>query len=81
MSGVPMIINGLSSQATSLRMCGAMLLITLNIDVVDRAQKQLLWEGIAIGRITQKMYENLEPTIDAVVKEVFLKFPKQPPQT
>jgi hypothetical protein len=54
---------------------------TLNIDVVDRAQKKLLWEGIAIGRITQRMYENLEPTIDAVVKDVFLKFPTQPPQT
>ena len=53
---------------------------TLNIDVVDRSQKKLLWEGIAIGRITQKMYENLEPTIDAVVKEVFTRFPKQPPQ-
>jgi hypothetical protein len=53
---------------------------TLNIDVVDRAQKKLLWEGIAVGRITQKMYENLEPTIDAVVKDVFAKFPKQPPE-
>lgn len=57
---------------------------TLNIDIVERAQKRLLWEGIAIGRITQRMYENLEPTIDAVVKEVFAKFPKPPlqmPQT
>lgn len=52
---------------------------TLNIDVVDRAQHRLLWEGIAVGRISEKTQKNLQPTIDAVVKQVFERFPGQPP--
>lgn len=52
---------------------------TLNVDVVDRAKHQLLWEGIAVGRITEKTQNNLQATIDAVVKQVFERFPRQGP--
>ncbi len=52
---------------------------TLNVDVVERAQHRLLWEGIAVGRINEKTQNNLQPTIDAVVKQVFEHFPRQPP--
>lgn len=51
---------------------------TLNLDVVDRAQSKLLWEGIAIGRISDKSREDPQTAIDAVVKQVFERFPKQP---
>lgn len=27
---------------------------TLNIDIIDAARKQLIWEGVAIGRVTPK---------------------------
>jgi Domain of unknown function (DUF4136) len=53
---------------------------TLNIDVIDRAASKLLWEGIAIGRINSKARDNPQPAIDAVVKQVFERFPTQPPQ-
>lgn len=52
---------------------------TLNIDVVDRAEHRLLWEGIAVGRISERTQKNLQATIDAVVKQVFERFPRQPP--
>lgn len=51
---------------------------TLNVDIVERATSKLLWEGIAVGRVTEKARENLQPTVDAVVKQVFERFPKQP---
>jgi hypothetical protein len=50
---------------------------TLNIDVVDPASRSLLWEGIAVGSVSQRMYENLETTIDTVVAKLFERFPKQ----
>ena len=52
---------------------------TLNIDVVDRATSKLVWEGIAVGRISSKARDNPEPAINAVVKQVFEKYPTQPP--
>ncbi len=48
---------------------------TLNIDVVEAADHKLIWEGIAVGRISERAQNNLQPTIDAVVKQVFLQFP------
>jgi Domain of unknown function (DUF4136) len=52
---------------------------TLNIDVVEAADHKLLWEGIAVGRISERAQNNLQPTIDAVVKQVFQRFPVPPP--
>ena len=49
---------------------------TLNVDVVDREQKKLLWEGVAIGRINEKARDNPQAAIEAVVAQVFEKFPK-----
>jgi hypothetical protein len=51
---------------------------TLNIDVVEAAEHKLLWEGIAVGRISERTQNNLQPTVDAVVKQVFERFPAQP---
>jgi hypothetical protein len=48
---------------------------TANIDVVDAARKQLVWEGIAEARLTDKMLKNPGPAIDGVVAEMFLKYP------
>jgi hypothetical protein len=47
----------------------------LNIDVVEAAEHKLLWEGIAVGRISERTQNNLQPTVDAVVKQVFGRFP------
>jgi hypothetical protein len=48
---------------------------TANIDIVDWRQKQLVWEGVIEGRLTDKMMENPQPAIDAAVTEMFTKFP------
>jgi hypothetical protein len=48
---------------------------TLGIDVVDAARRQLVWEGFAIGRITQQTTDNLGPALDAAVTDIFRDFP------
>ncbi|MFC4313680.1 DUF4136 domain-containing protein [Steroidobacter flavus] len=52
---------------------------TLNIDVVDTASKKLVWEGIAVGRIHEKSRDEPQAAISEVVRQIFEKFPKQPP--
>jgi hypothetical protein len=49
---------------------------TLNIDVIDRSSKKLLWEGIAVGKLTKKTMDNLEAKINEAVALIFEKFPK-----
>jgi hypothetical protein len=48
---------------------------TANIDVVDAAKKQLVWEGIAEGKITDKMMQNPQATIDTVIADMFANYP------
>jgi len=48
---------------------------TLNIDLVDRARKQLVWEGVAVGRVTEQKLRNPQPEIDAAVAAIFARFP------
>jgi len=48
---------------------------TANIDVVDAAKKQLVWEGIAEGKITDTMMKNPQATIDTVIADMFANYP------
>ena len=48
---------------------------TLTIDLVDASKKQLIWQGTAQGRVDKKAIENPGPAIDAVVGEIFARFP------
>ena len=48
---------------------------TANIDVVDARRKQLIWEGVAEGRLTQQAMENPETGISGVVTELFRRYP------
>jgi hypothetical protein len=48
---------------------------TLSIDVVDTKQNQLVWQGIAEGRINKKAIENPGPVVEQTVSEVFTGFP------
>jgi len=48
---------------------------TANIDVVDAAKKQLVWEGVAEGKITDTMMKNPQATIDTVIADMFLNYP------
>jgi len=51
---------------------------TLGIDVVDAARRQLVWEGFALGQVTQRTTDNLGPVLDAAVVDIFGSFPLQP---
>lgn len=51
---------------------------TVNIDVVDAERKMLLWEGRAEGKLTKKAMENPRAAIDAVVTELFARYPTAP---
>ncbi|MFZ4538185.1 DUF4136 domain-containing protein [Propionivibrio sp.] len=48
---------------------------TLNIDVVDAARKQLVWEGIVTGSVTQKDLDNVQAAIDNAVAAAFARYP------
>ena len=51
---------------------------TVNIDVVDAERKVLVWEGLVEGRLTKKALENPRAAIDAVVTELFARYPTAP---
>lgn len=51
---------------------------TLNIDVVDAKRQQLIWEGVAVGRVTDKTYRDREAAIDRAVTEIFKAYPVPP---
>jgi len=48
---------------------------TLNIDVVDISKKQMIWEGVAVGSVSEKNADDLQPAIQRVVAKVFEKYP------
>jgi hypothetical protein len=51
---------------------------TINVDIVDAAKKQLIWEGISEGRVTQEALANPKVTVNAVVTELMRKYPGKP---
>ena len=54
---------------------------TLNIDVVDAARKQLVWEGVVTDRVTQEDLQNLPAAINTAVTAAFAKYPIAPIKT
>ena len=48
---------------------------TLNIDVVDVARKQLVWEGVVTDSVTQQTLDNVQAAIDTAVAAAFAKYP------
>jgi len=48
---------------------------TFNIDIIDRRRRQLVWEAVGIGRITDKERQNLEETVKNGVPLYFLNYP------
>jgi hypothetical protein len=48
---------------------------TVNIDLIDARNDQLVWEGAVVGKITKEVRENLEATVNAVATEVFAVYP------
>lgn len=48
---------------------------TLNIDVVDAARKQMIWEGVVTNSVTKKDLDNVQAAIDRAVAAAFAKYP------
>ena len=49
---------------------------TVNVDMVDRAQKRMVWEGVAVGRIDdKKTADEKRANINAGIQEMFSAYP------
>ena len=47
---------------------------TLNIDLIDSASATLIWEGVTVGRITDKVRENLEEAVNSAIPEIMASY-------
>jgi len=48
---------------------------TFNIDLIDARKKQLIWEAVGIGRVTEKKLQNLEQSVREGVPKFFADYP------
>lgn len=49
---------------------------TINVDMVDRVQKRMVWEGVAVGRVNEKnTNEQTRANIHSGIKEMFAGYP------
>lgn len=51
---------------------------TINVDIVDAEKKQLVWEGVSEGRVTDEAMGNPKVTINAVVTDLMRQYPGRP---
>lgn len=49
---------------------------TINVDLVDVSRNQLVWEGAAIGRVTDRSRRELEQTVSSAIADIFARFPR-----
>jgi hypothetical protein len=48
---------------------------TCNIDVVDARRRQVVWEGLAEGKLTEKVMKDPRGAVNRVVTEMFRQYP------
>jgi len=48
---------------------------TIDVDIIDASQNQLVWEGAAAGRVTDSTRDNLKETVDRAISDIFVQFP------
>jgi hypothetical protein len=51
---------------------------TANIDIVDARRKQMIWEGVAQGRLRDEDMNNPRESISRFVTQLFARFPGRP---
>jgi len=51
---------------------------TVVIDVVDASRRQLVWEGAATSRVTQRTLDGIGPILDSAVVDILRDFPLPP---
>jgi hypothetical protein len=52
---------------------------TLSIDVVDNDRDELVWEGVAVGRIREEALQTLEAAVNEVVPSIMADHPYRIP--
>jgi len=48
---------------------------TYNIDIIDARKKELVWEAVGVGRVTEKKLKNLEQNVKEGVPKFFAHYP------
>ena len=49
---------------------------TINVDLVDRAEKRMVWEGIAVGRVNEKASnDETRASIYTAIQDMFAAYP------
>ncbi len=48
---------------------------TLNIDIVDRVRKQSVWEGVALGEVSEAKLRTPEVSLPPLVERIFAHYP------
>jgi hypothetical protein len=48
---------------------------TIDVDIIDPSRNQLVWEGAAAGRVTDKTRNNMQATIESAITDIFARFP------
>lgn len=51
---------------------------TLSVDLVDAKKKQLVWQGVAEGEVSDEAMKNPGPALDSTVTKIFSNFPNAP---
>jgi hypothetical protein len=51
---------------------------TLSIDLVDARRKQLVWQGVAEGEVSDEALKDPGPAVEKVVTRMFSNFPNAP---
>jgi hypothetical protein len=51
---------------------------TINLDIVDAAKKQLIWEGVSEGVVNEESLANPKVKVNAVVTELMRRYPGKP---
>jgi hypothetical protein len=51
---------------------------TINIDIVDAEKKQLVWEAVSEGRVSDEAMANPKVTVNGVVTELMRQYPGRP---
>lgn len=48
---------------------------TMNVDIIDRSQNRLIWEGIAVGRVGNRAPAERNARINGAIAEIFARYP------
>ena len=53
---------------------------TANVDIVDVGSNQLIWEGVAVGRLGSRIEEDPAGAIGDTIAEIFTRYPVPAPE-